>query len=140
MILLGLWHKPSQASDYLWLFQPREMHCLVKNIYYESRGESVLGQEAVAKVTLNRVKDSRFKNTICKVVYEPKQFSWTIKPPKGKINLKAWKQAEDVAYRVITGQTSLVNFKATHFHTKFVQPGWRDVRKVAKIGNHIFYA
>ena len=45
-----------------------ELYCLAKNIYFESRNQPWVGQVAVAQVTLNRVRDSRFPNTICKVV------------------------------------------------------------------------
>ena len=48
----------------------REMNCLALNVYYESRGETRAGQQAVAKVTLNRVVSSRYPDTICDVVYE----------------------------------------------------------------------
>lgn len=34
--------------------------------------------KAVAIVTINRVKNSKFPGTICDVVYQPKQFSWTL--------------------------------------------------------------
>ena len=66
----------------------KQHECLAKNIYFEARNEPFVGQFAVALVTLNRVHDSAFPNTICDVVYEgihtargfPKrdrcQFSW----------------------------------------------------------------
>ena len=41
-----------------------QISCLARNVYYESRGESYEGQLAVAVVTLNRVKHSKFPNTI----------------------------------------------------------------------------
>ena len=57
-----------------------EIFCLEKNIYFESRDQPWIGQIDVAQVTLNRVKDGRFPNTICKVVKQRKnrtcQFSW----------------------------------------------------------------
>ena len=56
----------------------KEQHkCLALNIYHEARSESMEGQIAVAQVTLNRVAHSEWPSTICEVVSEPKQFSWT---------------------------------------------------------------
>ena len=56
----------------------KEQHkCLAMNIYHEARSESMQGQIAVAQVTLNRVEHDKWPSTICEVVYEPKQFSWT---------------------------------------------------------------
>jgi len=66
----------------------KQLTCLAKNIYFEARNEPFAGQFAVALVTLNRVNDTAFPDTICKVVYQgihttdgfPKrdrcQFSW----------------------------------------------------------------
>ena len=57
-----------------------ELYCLAKNIYFEAKSEPIAGQYAVADVVLNRVKDSRFPNTICEVVYEgPVRESWQTK-------------------------------------------------------------
>lgn len=55
---------------------PKELNCLTVAIYQEARGESILGQQLVAKVILNRVGHPSFPDTVCKVVFQPKQFSW----------------------------------------------------------------
>ena len=57
--------------------QASEIECLAKNIYFESRGEPEAGQFMVGFVTLNRMRDERWPNTICKVVYQRNQFEWT---------------------------------------------------------------
>ena len=44
--------------------------CLAKNIYFESGNQPLAGKVAVAHVTLNRVKNFQFPNTICSVVYQ----------------------------------------------------------------------
>ena len=54
--------------------------CLALNIYHEARGEPIEGQRAVASVTLNRTLDPRWPSTVCGVVYDPQQFSWTSHP------------------------------------------------------------
>jgi spore germination cell wall hydrolase CwlJ-like protein len=57
----------------------KQVRCLAENIYYESRGESLEGQIAVAKVTLNRL-DEGYARTVCGVVKQRNpngcQFSW----------------------------------------------------------------
>jgi len=51
--------------------------CLATNIYWEARNQSFAGQIAVGLVTINRVVDPRFPDTICDVVYEgPIKESW----------------------------------------------------------------
>jgi len=48
----------------------RELNCLAKNIYYEAGNESLEGKVAVGLVTLNRVADGRFSNSVCGVVHQ----------------------------------------------------------------------
>ena len=47
-----------------------DLKCLAENVYYEARGESAAGQQAIAEVTLNRVASGQFPDTICAVVHE----------------------------------------------------------------------
>ena len=51
-------------------YQQAEENCLARAVYFESRSESDLGQLAVAKVILNRVKDPNYPKSICGVVYQ----------------------------------------------------------------------
>ena len=120
------------------LFDTREFTCLVKNIYYEARGEPIRGQKAVALVTLNRVASKHYPDTVCGNVYKKHQFTWTANKNRKVTDKKAWARAEEVAYAVLSGNHGLGSFKATHFHTKQVSPNWGLKRK-AVIGNHIFY-
>jgi len=53
-----------------------DVECLAKNIYFEARGENIKGQLAVGLVTINRMKDERWPDDVCGVVYQNKQFSW----------------------------------------------------------------
>ena len=50
-------------------FMIDEAFCLAQNVYFETRNQP-RGQMAVISVTVNRVNDGRFPNTICGVVYE----------------------------------------------------------------------
>ena len=54
-----------------------ELYCMAMNIYFEAKSEPKAGQYAVADVTLNRVNDSRYPNSICEVVLQgPTRESW----------------------------------------------------------------
>ena len=61
------------AQDLISVKREPNLYCLAQNIYYEARGSSRADQMAVSDVVLNRVKDSRYPNTICDVVYQGKQ-------------------------------------------------------------------
>lgn len=55
----------------------KEMKCLAENIYFEARNEGLIGQIAIAYVTMNRVYSKRHPSTICDVVYQgPIKESW----------------------------------------------------------------
>lgn len=78
----------SQSSNDLYL--------LAKCIHAEARGEPYSGQVAVGAVILNRVKSSKFPNTIYGVIYQPYAFTAVA---DGQINLEpnatAYKAARD---------------------------------------------
>jgi spore germination cell wall hydrolase CwlJ-like protein len=116
-----------------------ELRCLAQAVYFESRGESLAGQLAVAHVVINRAKSGRFPTTLCGVVHQPSQFSFV---RRGKMpavrNAVQWSNALAIAQ--IARDDSWQNRApgALFFHARYVSPGWRKTR-IAQIDNHIFY-
>jgi len=88
-----------------------EVHCLTRNIYEEARGESVEAQIYVGLITRARVNDPRWPDTYCGVVFEKKQFSWTIKKlyelDQTPIDTVAWAIASYIAQGVYDGRYRL---------------------------------
>ena len=119
------------------------LDCLTENVYFESAGLNAEGKISVAQVTLNRVNSGKFGNTVCKVVYAKSQFSWTISKPRALRvrDTRAYNESREVAKKVLLEGFRLPSIKtATFYHTDYVNPSWnRHMKKVAKIGNHIFY-
>jgi spore germination cell wall hydrolase CwlJ-like protein len=133
--------------------RPQEW-CLAQNIYYEARGSNRADRIAVADVVLNRVKDTRYPNTVCDVVRQGRQnadgsmlrhmcqFSWYC---DGKsdwpTDLDAWVDAQQIAYNMITHRDGRgLTEGATHYHADYVNPSWaRDLQLVGRIGVHVFY-
>lgn len=112
----------------------KELECLATNVYREARGEPMEGQIAVAKVTMNRLNDSRYPDSICGVVYQKNQFSWTKKYKNVVYNFTAL-SASVVAYN------SEDDFNAKYYHNQKVKPSWRKrLKEGVTIGNHTFYA
>ncbi len=127
---------------FLTFTRERDLGCMALNVYHEGRGESGLGQAAIAAVTMNRVKSKRYPDTICEVVYQRKQFSWTrLSAKHHAINdFHAWTQALTIAQRFIQGEKVADLGEATHYHAKNVKPYWMDKNKlITTIGNHYFY-
>ena len=64
-------------------FDIEEARCLAENIYHEARNQGTAGWLAVAAVTMNRVIDNRFPNTICEVIFQAEtKESWKTKSKK----------------------------------------------------------
>lgn len=90
-------------------FLLKEYNCMKEALWYEIRGGSTKGIEAVANVILNRRDSSKFKEqTVCQVITKPKQFSYrnhlTSKQkmlivPSNKIEQQKLKVIEKIAYK-----------------------------------------
>lgn len=121
--------------------------CLALNIYFEARGESVLGRQAVAFVTLNRARMR--KQDICTVVFSPAQFSWTttytvegVLRPEHHPRGSAWFNAKLIALQSIQHFAQGKDFTrgAQYFHTDKINPKWAAEKiYICQIDNHIFY-
>lgn len=127
-----------------------QFRCGVRNLYHESRGESILGQAMVMQTVLNRVRDKKHPSTICKVVYAKHQFSWTTVIPKSKQKVPQKTTQEKYVLFKLEKVAQVVVFLdsfgidvakgAQYYHAKSVKPYWRkSMEKVAMEGEHIFY-
>lgn len=116
-----------------------EERCLAVAIFYESKGESLSGQMAVAHVILNRVESPRFPSTICGVVTQRSQFSFVRggRLPGARPGA-SWNTARAVARAALADAWDSPVGEAMFFHTTRVSPRWNRT-KVASIGNHVFY-
>lgn len=119
-----------------------EVQCLAENLFHEARGEGVEGKLAVAFVTMNRVKHVRWADTVCEVVHEPYQFSWTHQDMTidldNPIERRSWEQSQEIALGVLNREYINDMIGVTHYHATHVSPDWGK-REVAQVGNHIFY-
>lgn len=135
--------------------------CLADNIYHEARGQGTAGWLAVANVTINRVKDSRYPDTVCEVVHQGPhrpswkgtgemipvrhrcQFSWYCDGRSDDIsNNTLYSQIYDLSYNIVYGNIDFIDITdgATHYHADYVMPDWaRTKTKTVEIEDHIFY-
>lgn len=117
-----------------------EERCLAGAVYFESKGEPLEGQMAVAHVVLNRVESGRFAGSVCGVVYQKSQFSFVRggRMPSIPEGSEQWKTAVAVAKVALADAWDSPVGGALYFHADYVSPGWKRAR-VRTIGNHIFY-
>ncbi len=116
-----------------------ELRCLAGAVYFESRGESLVGQLAVAHVVINRAQSGRFPKSLCGVVHQRSQFSFVRGGKMPAVREGAqWSNAIAIAQIARDGSWKNRAPGALFFHARYVSPGWRKTR-VAQIDNHIFY-
>ena len=163
---------PSDASEptpILDMPDPTEVMCLAENMYHEAKNQGTAGWSAVASVTFNRIRDSRFPNTVCEVVkqgptreswktrlldipdeerkYYPIrhrcQFSWYCDGKSDEIkDVKTYKKILDFAGVILHNNIRFIDITdgATHYHADYVKPDWAKTKtRTTEIGDHIFY-
>lgn len=119
-----------------------DLKCLAQAVYFESRGEPIEGQLAVAEVVINRARSGIYPSSYCDVITQPAQFSFVRHGviPTADETSAAWQRAQAIAE---IAQQNLWQTKAAdalYFHATYVNPSWRRQKQlVAQIDTHIFY-
>lgn len=115
--------------------------CLALAIYYEARDQTIDGQVAVAEVVMNRVASPKYPDTVCEVVWQRKQFSFTHDGKPENPQHHTWEPIKELAAGILKDPDSyMLGHGATHYHAFYVDPYWASkLEVVGKIGDHIFY-
>ena len=118
--------------------------CTAAVVYSEARGESTIGQLAVAQTVVNRVASPRWPSTACGVAFQRNQFSgitYLIANRSAKADARAWEQAVEIAvYAQLRGPGMRGCDRATHFAASTVRPAWaKHMQTVCTIDHHTFY-
>jgi spore germination cell wall hydrolase CwlJ-like protein len=128
----------------------KEIECLALNIYHESRGEPYQGQLGVAYVTMNRVVNPNYPDTVCEVVFQYKQFSWTHDTRSDRPDDRiAWDKSVAVAdyvyknyyyfMEIARGSPDVTRGALYFYAPDQANPDWaREMVATATIGRHIF--
>ena len=125
----------------------RDWQCLTEALYFEARGEPLLGQYAVAEVILNRVDHPNYPASVCDVVNEGTgrrfacQFTYTCDgQPEDMTDARALHRLGHVARIMLDGAPRDLTAGATHYHADWVNPRWAEAYpRTAEYGIHIFY-
>jgi spore germination cell wall hydrolase CwlJ-like protein len=150
----------SAFADDITLPSTNSEVCLSNNIYHEAKSQSTAGQIAVGLVVINRVRDARFPNTICEVVYQAQYSTWW-KEAKGKdvprkhkcqfswfcdgkhdrvTDTQAYQKIMQLVKRLLTNRYDGLIEGATHYHADYVNPKWSKTKTlIGQVDDHIFY-
>lgn len=129
--------QPAPQGDGQW-------DCLRRAIYFESRGEALTGQFAVAEVILNRVDSPEFPKSICGVIHAAGggacAFSYICDGIADDMrDPEAADRAGRIARAMLDGAPRSLTLGATYFHARWSRPVWGHVVETAAIGGHLFY-
>lgn len=127
---------PAAGATDAELASASELDCLATAVWFESRGETLEGQLAVAQAVVNRAKSGRWGKGVCGVIKAPRQFSFNA--ARVQRSTATFTTALAVARIAAAGLWHDIAEGAHSFHAARLNPGWRLAR-VAKIGNHVFY-
>jgi hypothetical protein len=146
--LRGLRKSPSDLLGLNEESRPAVQKCLANAIYFESRGEPISGQIAVAQVVLNRAFSGFYPRDVCGVVYQNAekhlscQFTFACDGKADAVrDNDAWGRAERIARDMLDGRLWIEDVgKSTHYHANWVAPTWTSFMRVnVEIGVHTFY-
>ena len=153
-VLLSLLINTGHTSNYV---TEHDIICLAKNIYFEAGNQPLVGKVAVANVTLNRVKDFQFPNTVCEVVYQSEwttnwkgeevptrnrcQFSWFCDgKPDQPTDSETWVKSIAIAELVLDKYYPDLTENSLWYHADYIKPNWSNyLNKTVQIEAHIFY-
>jgi len=127
--------------------------CMTMAVYFEARGEPLVGQSAVAHVIMNRVEDERYPDSVCEVVKQGPTYKWANFPIRHKCqfsfycdgksdepkNDASFRKAVFLARELVMGKPDYSK-GALFYHAVYVYPHWATKMKpTVKISKHIFY-
>ncbi len=147
----GEGRRPKTPAERLGLegkLRAKHEKCLADAVYFESRGEPLKGQEAVAQVVMNRVFSGKYPDNVCGVVYQNShrylacQFTFACEGKKLIVDEPdMWEQAKRIARDTLDGKIWVKEVgKSTHYHAYWVRPSWvNEMRRLYKFGVHTFY-
>ena len=141
--------------------EAKELYCLAQNIFFEAGNQSLEGMAADADVTINRLTNARYPDTICGVVKQGLkhpdgqmkrykcQFSWycdgksdTVPSTSATLNEginSAWINSQDIAYAMLLeyelSQITWLGITqgSTHYHANYVVPNWVEDRGMKRV-------
>ncbi len=125
----------------------QELACLAQTVWFEARGSNFADKLAVAQVVINRVASRDHGDTVCAVVWEPSQFSWTEDGLSDRVALEgqtdenAWTDSVLAALTAYSSALPDLTAGATFYHADYVSPSWADrLHARGRFGAHLYYA
>lgn len=110
-------------------------YCMTCNAVREALNQGFEGMVYVNQTVLTRTKTDPYPDNICATIYQPKQFSWTVRP-RTCVSEEMWELARKSAKEALKRGPNDKLF----YHAHYVRPRWSR-RCIGRrvVGAHIFY-
>jgi len=148
MLLLGLWSSRTDTTKTVHIpvvenkvpEDSEDLKCLIKTLWFESRGEGDKGMKLVAEVIINRTKHKAFPNTICGVIKERSAFHVTSKKLHRKIPTWWYRHIKKIALRSIQDGTKTLPDNILWYKVCSADSSFFNTRKLhLRYKNHCFF-
>jgi len=113
----------------------KDIECLARNIFYESRGEPLEGKVAVGVVTLNRSQDPRYPSTVCDVVKQKTTFTVPTEITETKTVKTGWTTKQVVERKTVHTSRVVCQFSWYCMRVSKIKsddPAWIESQRVAQ--------
>ena len=114
----------------------KEILCKAFTVYKEAGAESMAGKRAVLDVIENRMRLRDMK--ACQIMSQKGQFSFYSHGMK--VTAKSVPKKALTDYFIVANMRRVLSRDVEYFHNRSVKPKWtKKLKRVARIGGHIFY-
>ena len=130
---------PTQPESFLepvYSLTLDEKTCLALNLYHEGRDQGNVGMLLIGHVTLNRVESERYPDTICEVVYQPRQFSWTHSKNFIPHEEDSWNEALKLTDKLLSRTFDRSGGSLYYYNPKLASPDWARSSKLKVVVIH----
>lgn len=153
---LSLNNSPNRAWGVNYKITEKDIECMALNIYFEARGEPLIGQYAVGEVVMYRTMHDYFPNTICEVIKDGVYYNWNTTMPVKHLcafswycdrksdkptNKQQYKKSLKIAKEILTNPSynNKINY-SLFYHANTVEPAWsKNMKLVDVVYKHYFY-
>lgn len=142
LLTLLLISTPVQADMRFLKVPQSEIKCFTDNLYYEARGESMIGIVLVGETVINRMEDERWPNTACKVINQKGQFSWAGQYKYEVEDLITYDILERLSYIMLSQRLLEEPQEVNHYlrcDWRSKVNWWKSMEFYGSVGHHCFY-
>lgn len=112
--------------------------CLALTVYHEARSEPIEAQIGVVEVVMNRTNHPSYSSSICKTIYDYKEFSWTLKKKRVK-EVKELEKIKQLIPLVLSKRVKGTVGSSLYFNHRSLGKRFKTNNRPRVYGKLVFY-